>query len=502
MTPATDHSLKDISDILKGALAAAGGFVVRSGARILFLFMAGNLYGADRFGTLAYAVAVVETLAAIAVFGQKRALFALLDEDGADRNAIILNALVLTAVISLTLSLLLYAIFWPLIDMPAGGPYRAFAFVIPLIALSDVMLATTRHQRLMRYEVIARSIAEPWTLAALTLGFYMGGFLEGGLMAAYFGALVVAYLASAWGFGRVYRLADIATSGLSWAKVKRIISFSGPTAAVDVMALVFRRVDIFFLWHFTSETVVGIYHAAQHIATLVQKTRFVFEPILAPVLSQTLSRSGAGAAGRQLAQVCRWIFAILALPTLLLILFAAPVLGLVGEGMEAGAIILGVMLVAEAIEAALGSSELPILFRAPGRNMGLMLVAFAAHIAGCTLLIPLYGGLGAALSLLIGLSLLNVLRLGAVARLFGIYVLDRQFLKPIAAVALALGGGLFAESLAGDLDLIWAVGIQIAAMLLIYLAALKLLGISEEGRALIALLRRGQSKNTTANPHP
>lgn len=119
-----------------------------------------------------------------------------------------------------------------------------------------------------------------------------------------------------------------------------------------------------------------------------------------------------------------------------------------------------------------------------------MAVAFAAHVAGCALLIPLYGGMGAALSLLIALSLVNLLRLSTAAKLFGFFVLDRHFLKPVAAVLLALVGGLFATYWTLGLDPNWVAAVQIATIVLVYLAALRLLGISAEGRALVASLKQ------------
>ncbi len=484
-----DHALKDITDILKGALAAAGGFVVRSGARILFLLMAGNLYGAERFGMLAYAIAVVETLAAIAVFGQKRSLFALLDEEGADQNAIILNALAVTAILSAVFALLLYAVFWPLIDMPAGGPYRGFALVIPLIALSDVMLAATRHKRLMRYEVIARSIAEPWTLAALTLGFYWGGFLKAGLMAAYFGALVVAYMASAWGFGRVYNLRRVLGARPSWRVARRIVIVSSPTAVVDVMALVFRRVDIFFLWHFSSETVVGIYHAAQHIAQLAQKTRYLFDPILAPIVSQTIARQDLANAGRQLSQVSRWVMTIMLLQVMLLAFYGGEILALVGPGMGAGALLLVIMVGAEMIDGVLGAAELPILFRQPKLNLVISLSGLIVHVAGCALLVPLLGGPGAAMSLMISLTVLNGQRLAAAHGLFRITLLRVSFLRPVAAAALALAA-YFAAGEFMALDRGYGIVAGVLVLVVVYAGTLWRLGISADDRALLGYLRK------------
>ena len=67
--------------ILKGGSSAAWGFLIRLGARLLFIFIAGRLFGASLFGAFSIAVAVVELTVAIGGTGMKRQLFKLFDEE-------------------------------------------------------------------------------------------------------------------------------------------------------------------------------------------------------------------------------------------------------------------------------------------------------------------------------------------------------------------------------------------------------------------------------------
>ena len=46
--------------ILRGGSSAALGFLIRLGARLLFVFIAGRLFGVALFGAFSIAVAVVE----------------------------------------------------------------------------------------------------------------------------------------------------------------------------------------------------------------------------------------------------------------------------------------------------------------------------------------------------------------------------------------------------------------------------------------------------------
>jgi O-antigen/teichoic acid export membrane protein len=68
--------------VLRGAKASAFGFAIRFGARMLFLYLAGRLFGAALFGAYALATAAVELAVAVGGVGSKRLLFKRFEEDG------------------------------------------------------------------------------------------------------------------------------------------------------------------------------------------------------------------------------------------------------------------------------------------------------------------------------------------------------------------------------------------------------------------------------------
>ncbi|MCH7631528.1 MAG: hypothetical protein IIC07_06540, partial [Proteobacteria bacterium] len=79
-TPLIDHKFKDLTDVLRGAAASLAGFAGRTAARVLFLFFAGNFYGAVRLGELASVIAVIEILVMLGIFGFRRSLLEFLEE--------------------------------------------------------------------------------------------------------------------------------------------------------------------------------------------------------------------------------------------------------------------------------------------------------------------------------------------------------------------------------------------------------------------------------------
>lgn len=474
---------------MRGALGALSGFLIRFGARVTFLFFAGNFYGADRLGTFAYTIAIVETLAALATFGMKRSLFPALKEakpHSDSERQIAFSAITLATVLGIGFAFLLAYVLWPIFEMPVGtSAFYLFAFTIPLLSISEVFLSLTRHRRKIKYEVICRSIVEPWSIMLFSVGAYFAGLQDEGLLMAYFFALSLSLIISIIGFSKLYNIVAMLKAGISLKAIKTLFTFSAPTAVVEVIALAFRRIDIFFLGMFTSDVVVGIYYAAQNIATLVEKIRHIFDPILAPIVSQTMTSRGLKAAGIQLEQVCRVIFTLLAMQTLLLSFFAEPILNGIGDGMGIGALALVILMVAEAIDGSLASAELPIVFKRPHFNLILSITGISIHIAGCLLLIPSYGAVGAALSLLMALGTLNVLRLIFAKRLFNINILSPLYYKPLSAL---LVSGLCLYGVDSYIQplreaFFWPIGIVICIS--IYVGVLKLLGISEEEKDLL-----------------
>ncbi|MCK5040729.1 MAG: polysaccharide biosynthesis protein [Sphingomonadales bacterium] len=483
------HNLNDLLDIMRGALAALGGFLIRFGGRVTFLFFAGNFYGADRLGTFAYTIAIVETIAALSTFGMKRSLFPALKEAKShsdDERQIAFSAIALATILGFSFASILAFVLWPVLDMPNGDtPFYLFAFTIPLLSMSEVFLSLTRHRRKIKYEVICRSIVEPWAIMSFSVAAYFAGLREEGMLMAYFFALSLSLIISIIGFSKLYNVLAMFKAGVSIKAIKTLFAFSAPTAVVEVIALAFRRIDIFFLGMFTSDVVVGIYYAAQNIATLVEKIRHIFDPILAPIVSQTMTSRGLKAAGIQLEQVCRVIFTLLAMQTLLLSFFAEPILNGIGTGMGIGALALIILMIAEAIDGSLASAELPIVFAHPRFNLILSVTGISIHIAGCLLLIPLYGAVGAALSLLMALVVLNILRLAFAKKFFDINILTPLYYKPLAALttsALCLYGvDRFILPLREGFY--WPIGVVMCIG--IYFGVLKMLGISQEEKDLL-----------------
>src|SRR3546814_7687193 len=109
-----------------------------------------------------------------------------------------------------------------------------------------------------------------------------------------------------------------------------------PRAGADGVEWGSRRLDLAILGLFATPYIVGIYYVAQQVASLPQKLKSSFDPILGPVITQKLAEGDKAAVAKQVRQVGFWIIAAQAGVALALGIPGEAALGLVGEEFISG----------------------------------------------------------------------------------------------------------------------------------------------------------------------
>lgn len=358
---------EDIEALAKGGRTNVAGFFIRLIARIPFLIIGGQWYGADALGRLAYAIIVVEFAAQLSTLGLKRGLALHLTGDGKENGA--WDALVVVALATLVPTLFLIA--FPQIMFPNSaitGFDRLMPLVIPALAASDIMLAALAYRFDVAATVRARAVIEPWTIsvAAFALAWVT---LRDGLFIAYTLSMAAALIASAIPFLKAYGLPRgwKPHAGELWRLTRRNI----PLATADAVEWGSRRLDLAILGLFVSPATVGIYWVAQQIASLPQKLKTSFEPVLGPVVTRKLDEGDKRGVARQLCQVGFWILAAQIGVSLALGIPAQGLLGLVGPGgtFVGGTGALAFLLLAEVLASPAVVSEAALVYVARHRNM-------------------------------------------------------------------------------------------------------------------------------------
>lgn len=364
---ATRTDEDDIAALAKGGRTNVMGFVLRLAARIPFLFIAGRLYGPEALGRFAYALLIVEFVAQLASLGLRRGLAELLSRDDRPHSHIVADAILPAMAAAATGAIILIAV--PQIMFPnseINGLDRFLPLVIFAIVATDIALAALAYKFDIVSTVRARAIVEPWTIsiAAGALYFYS---VRDGLIISYVVSLVAALLFALWPLWRSY--------GLPWgwkpspSRSYAIVRRNLPLAAADAAEWGSRRLDLAILGLFASPAVVGIYYVAQQVASLPQKLKTSFDPILGPVITRNLQTKNYTEIAKQVGQVGFWIIAAQAGIALALGIPGEAVMGLVGPQFVGGTGALAFLLAAEVAAATAVVSESALVYMARHRNL-------------------------------------------------------------------------------------------------------------------------------------
>jgi hypothetical protein len=237
-------------------------------------------------------------------------------------------------------------------------------------------------------------------------------------------------------------------------RIGRLALNTMPLAVADAVEWGTRRIDIAILGMFASPTSVGVYYVAQQVASLPQKLKTSFEPILGPVITRNLKEGNleampAGVSGRF------WITAAQAGIALALGIPGDGVLGWSGRNLpaDAGA---GLSAGRRGCAAPAVVSEAALIYIAPLRNLWLSLATIGLQAIFTLAGMLISGGFyfdemdqaaSAAGALMVTLSIASLVKSRLLQRHLGYRVETLRWSLFAAAVAAGagLGGGtLFA----------------------------------------------------------
>jgi O-antigen/teichoic acid export membrane protein len=415
----------DIAALAKGGRTNFLGFLLRLAARIPFLFIAGRFYGPELLGRFAYAVIVVELAAQLATLGLKRGLAQQLSTTDQPHACVVADGMLAAFIASAIASAIL--MLFPQAMFPAGD-IRGAEWLLPLvifgIAGADVALAALAYRHDVASTVHVRAIVEPWVISIAAGVLYYTYFWRDGLIIAYAVSVVAGLAAALWRLFRSYGVAH------GWkpnpAAVNAVARRNIPLAAADAIEWGSRRVDIAILGLFVAPYYVGLYYVAQQVASMPQKLKTSFDPILAPVITQKLAEGDKAAVAKQVRQVGFWIIAAQAGIALALGITGEAVMGLVGPQFVGGTAALAFLLAAEVIAATAAVSEAALVYVARHRNLMISTLMIATQALFTVAIIVAmrsfgwsgaYQAAGAALALALALGLASILKARLLARL-------------------------------------------------------------------------------------
>lgn len=409
----------DMQALAKGGRTNTFGFVLRLAARIPFLLIATRLYGPEALGKFASAFVLIEILALVCSLGEKRGLAQRLTESEEPKVNLVFDGLLLVFLISTAVALILLAFPTPMFPNGMNSPLDIWLVItIPAFALTEVLLAAQAYRYDIATTVRARAVVEPWTISIMAgVFFYIPATRDAGLALAYIASIFAALVTAAWPFLRDYGLPH------GWqphpVKMAKMTSRAFPLVGADAIERGTRLLDIFILGFFAAPAAVAIYYVAQQIATLPQKLKTSFEPILGPVITRNLKEKNFGAIAAQVRQVGFWIIAVQLGIALILGVPGEAVMGLWGPEYVGGTGALAFLLAAEVAASMAVVSESVLVYIARKRNLAISVGILALQGVLTVALITLASRLelgepfkaaGAALALLIALSISSLIK--------------------------------------------------------------------------------------------
>jgi O-antigen/teichoic acid export membrane protein len=480
----------DMATLARGGRLNVFGFVLRLAGQIPFLFIAGRIYGPAQLGRFAYAVLAVEFAAQLAALGLRRGLAQLLANAKKPQACVVADALLVAAIGSAIGTAIL--ILFPRAMYPTTaihGLDRMLAITVLAISWTDISLAALAYHHDVTSTVRARSIVEPWTITLVAfLWSYIS--LGDGLIVAYVFSRVAALIAALIPLARCYGLPrhwkpDLP---LAWGTAVRSV----PVTAADAVEWASRRIDLAVLGAFLPASFVGIYYAAQQVATLPAKLKTSFEPVLGPAIARKIAAGDRGSVAKQVRQVTYWIIAAQLGIALALGIPGRAVMGLVGSKFTGGTAMLTFLLAAEVIAAAAVVSEAALIYVARTRNMiiSLVMIALEAGLAVGLILImrdeglpPAFQATGPAIGLCIALGFASITKSRLLCRKLGAPVSGWRWDLAWAASAGAIVGAGIRFVLPSTLQLI----IGVPAIMAAFGAVLWTKGFGPEDRELFRL---------------
>jgi O-antigen/teichoic acid export membrane protein len=267
---------------------------------------------------------------------------------------------------------------------------------------------------------------------------------------------------------------------------------NAPVAAADVVEWASRRVDLAVLGAFLPATFVGIYYAAQQVATLPAKLKTSFEPVLGPAITRKLAAGDLIGIAEQVRQVTYWILAAQVGIALALAIPGRAVMGLLGSQFTGGTAMVAFLLTAEVIASVAVVTEAALIYVARKRNMiiSLIMLALEAGLAAAFILImkgdglPLeYQATGPAIALCVALGFASIAKAWLAKKVLGASVSGWRWALGWATAA----GVVVGAAVRQFLPEIWQLVVGVPAILMAFFAVLWTKGLTAKDRELFSM---------------
>jgi len=415
------------------ARGAIGSFIVKMlGAAIAFglHILLAQLLGVTQYGIYIYALTWINILVIVSMLGLNTSLVRFVAAYKAQEKWGLLRGIIHRSIQSVVVfSLLISAIggivvwfFRNRISQDETVTFCVALILLPVLALVRLREACLRALRCVVQSELLLRVIRPVLLGLIVLGFFFT--LRGPLKATYVMAGNVVAVVGAFFIGTVLLrkvLPEPASQAEPVYAQRQWLKVSLPLLLLAGMYLVLNQTDVVMLGVLRGSDEAGIYSVACRIGRLVMFGLIAVNVIIGPMISELYSTGKSQELQQIITLAARWIFAFTLVASIVLVVVGKYVLSLFGQDFVVVYIPLLILLGGYIINALSGSVGLIMTMTGHQNAAGaIVAVSVALNIMLNTLLIPLLGLTGAAISTAFTMALWNITMLAYVQRRLGI----------------------------------------------------------------------------------
>jgi O-antigen/teichoic acid export membrane protein len=312
----------------------------------------------------------------------------------------------------------------PWIETGAVVPLYIGCLTLPAFVVANTQDGIARSHDWMRLGlmpqfVVRQSLIIGFTAGAFALGFHLGAIAA---MLASAAAVWIAMIGQMIVMNR--RLRDTVEAGPKAYDFRGWLAVSLPILMVEGFYLLLSYTDVLLLQQFRSSEEVGVYFAVVKTLALVSFIHYAMSATTAHRFAEYHATGDRARLSAYVAHAIKWTFWPSVAATALLLAFGKPLLWLFGPQFVAGYDIMFIAAIGLVVRSAIGPVER--LLNMLGHQHACAMAyasAFVMNVVLCVLLIPRFGGHGAAAATSLALVFETVLLFWIVRRRLGLHVL-------------------------------------------------------------------------------
>jgi O-antigen/teichoic acid export membrane protein len=306
---------------------------------------------------------------------------------------------------------------------------KYFSIGIPLLALSNILEAVIRSFKAAKFRVAVFDIGI-WTVRLTFFVLFIAfGFALIGAIVSYLIALIFLIFVSLF-FIRKKLFPD----QLKYKTIPiayKLFSFTWPITLTSIIQILYLKTDVLFLGYYLTSADIGIYVASLVIAQYVSLVASPFAYMFLPVVSELFGKGKLDAVESLFKSASKWIFMIVVPIFVYLLLFPKEIITLLygGGKYSEGYMCLIILATGMSMDTFTGMTGGTLVGGGHTRfNMATVVIAAAINVSLSIILIPIYGIIGAAISVSISYFACNLSSLLFVYKTTKIHPYNKKYI--------------------------------------------------------------------------